>query len=146
MCSCPTSLKLQQQRVPRTLCVIICFALLYGLTNEALWGKKLPKMFVNAKVSAKDSESNVTIDDVNAKVSAKDSESNVTIDDVNAKVSAKNSDSNVTIDDVVAKRGVTIDDVTITVKTTKRFHEPRVGLLLKTWMKRVLKQVGYYYV
>ena len=128
MCSCPTSSKLQQQRVPRTLCVIICFALLYGLTNEALWGKKLPKMFVNAKVSAKDSESNVTIDDVNSKVSANDSESNVTIDDV------------------VAKRGVTIDDVTITVKTTKRFHEPRVGLLLKTWMKRVLKQVGYYYV
>ena len=41
-----------------------------------------------------------------------------------------------------SKRNATIDDVTITVKTSKKFHEPRVGLLLKTWMKRVLKQVG----
>ena len=36
---------------------------------------------------------------------------------------------------------ITISDVTITLKTTKRFHEPRVGLLLKTWLKRTLNQV-----
>ena len=36
---------------------------------------------------------------------------------------------------------ITISDVTITVKTTKRFHETRVRLLLKTFMKRALNQV-----
>ena len=35
----------------------------------------------------------------------------------------------------------TIDDVTITTKSTKRFHNNRVNLLLKTWMKKVLNQV-----
>ena len=36
---------------------------------------------------------------------------------------------------------VAIDDVTITIKTTQRFHESRIELLLKTWMKRVVNQV-----
>ena len=35
----------------------------------------------------------------------------------------------------------TIDDVIITIKSTKRFHNNRVNLLLKTWMKKVLNQV-----
>ena len=35
----------------------------------------------------------------------------------------------------------TINDVTITIKSTKRFHNNRVNLLLKTWMKKVLNQV-----
>ena len=35
----------------------------------------------------------------------------------------------------------TINDVTITIKSTKRFHNNRVNLLLKTWMKKILNQV-----
>ena len=51
---------------------------------------------------------------------------------------------NVTINDittVVDKHEVTIEDITITVKTTKRFHKTRIEVLLKTWLKRVLNQV-----
>ena len=45
---------------------------------------------------------------------------------------------------IVDKRrnDITISNVTITVKTTKRYHKTRVRLLLKTWMKRVLNQVS----
>ena len=35
----------------------------------------------------------------------------------------------------------TIDDVTITIKSTKRFHNKRVDFLVNTWMKKVLNQV-----
>ena len=34
-----------------------------------------------------------------------------------------------------------IDQVTITIKTTGRFHRERLDLLLATWIKKVLKQV-----
>ena len=37
---------------------------------------------------------------------------------------------------------ITIDDVTITIKSTKKFHKNRIQLLLKTWMKSVLNQVS----
>ena len=36
---------------------------------------------------------------------------------------------------------ITIDDITITVKSTKKYHKERIGTLLKTWMKRVINQV-----
>ena len=44
---------------------------------------------------------------------------------------------------IVDKRhnDITISNVTITVKTTKRYHETRVRLLLKTWIKKALNQV-----
>jgi len=41
----------------------------------------------------------------------------------------------------VLSNNITMNDVTITVKTTERFHRTRVDLLLNTWIKRVLNQV-----
>ena len=40
---------------------------------------------------------------------------------------------------------VTIDDVTITIKSSKKFHNNRVKLLLRTWVKRVLNQVRHFF-
>ena len=34
-----------------------------------------------------------------------------------------------------------VANITITIKTTKKFHKTRVELLLKTWIKKVLNQV-----
>ena len=34
-----------------------------------------------------------------------------------------------------------VANVTITIKSTKKFHKTRVELLLKTWIKQVLNQV-----
>ena len=38
-------------------------------------------------------------------------------------------------------KSVTIDDVTITIKTTGRYHETRLEQQLNTWIKRVLNAV-----
>ena len=39
------------------------------------------------------------------------------------------------------QNGITLDDITITIKTTKLFHEKRVSVLLRTWLKFALNQV-----
>ena len=36
---------------------------------------------------------------------------------------------------------ITLDDITITIKTTKRLHDKRISVLLRTWLKFALNQV-----
>ena len=39
------------------------------------------------------------------------------------------------------RNAIKLDDLTITLKTTKRFHQKRISVLLRTWVKFVLNQV-----
>ena len=39
------------------------------------------------------------------------------------------------------QKAITIKDLTITIKTTKRFHEKRILILLRTWLKFAINQV-----
>ena len=38
---------------------------------------------------------------------------------------------------------VTLENITITVKTTGKFHKPRITILLETWIKQVTNQVSW---
>ena len=45
------------------------------------------------------------------------------------------------IDRVEPRYNLTLNDVTITIRTTKSFHDDRIRLLLQTWMKKAREQV-----
>ena len=47
------------------------------------------------------------------------------------------------INPALTGHSTTLEDVTITIKTSQKFHRNRIPLILRTWVKRVLNQVTY---